>query len=306
MTSPTVIFIVGATASGKTAASLDLAERVPVEIVNADSRQVYRRMDIGTAKPTAAQRAAVPHHLIDIVDPDESYSLATFLEQARGVIADIAGRGKTPVVVGGTGQYVWGLAEGWTVPVVPPDAAFRAELEGEAAAHGWQRLHERLRAVDAEAAASIDGRNVRRVIRALEVWHVTGKRFSAQRRKVPPPFTPRIHGMWVPRGELYARIDARVDAMMATGFLDEVRRLLGMGYGSKLPSMSSAGYRELAAHLRGDLTLDEAVRRTKIATHSLARRQHTWFRRDDERIEWVETSRELARAAASGASPRLP
>ena len=292
---PTVLFIVGATASGKTDAALAVALRQAqdergfggVEVVNADSRQVYRGMSIGTAKPTPAQLAAVPHHLVDVADPADGFSLAAFLELARAALSEILDRGRMPVVAGGTGQYVWGLVEGWHAPRVPPQAALRERLEREATVRGPAVLHARLARLDPGAASLIDPRNVRRVVRALEVVEVTGKPFSAQRLKEQPPFEPHLVGLSVERAELYRRIDDRVDGMMAAGWLDEVRSLIAAGYDPELPALSSAGYRELAAHLRGELSLDAAVARAKTATHRLARRQGAWFRRDDERIAWV-------------------
>ena len=272
-----------------------LAERAPVHVINADSRQVYRGMSMGTAKPTPDEQAAVPHHLIDVVDPSGGYSLAAFLSQARAAIDEALGLGVLPVVVGGTGQYVWGLAEGWRAPEVPPHAELRARLEREAAERGAPALHARLSRVDADAAASIDPRNVRRVVRALEVWQVTGKRFSSLRKKGEVPFEPRLFGIDVERGELRARIDARVDGMIARGWVEEVRALVEAGYGPELPAFSAAGYRELAAHLRGEVTLEEAVASAKKATHRLARSQANWFRRSDPRITWVAGGGELVR-----------
>ncbi|MEX2430415.1 MAG: tRNA (adenosine(37)-N6)-dimethylallyltransferase MiaA [Dehalococcoidia bacterium] len=295
-----VIFIVGATASGKTAGALDLASGMPVEIVNADSRQVYRGMTIGTAKPTPAQQAVARHHLLDVVAPREGFSLAEFLAIARPAIADIQERGAFPVVVGGTGQYVWGLVEGWRVPQVPPQAELRARLEREATEDGPGALHARLARVDAEAAAAIDPQNVRRVVRALEVWEVTGERFSEQRRKETPGFRPLLFGMDVPRTDLHRRIEMRLEQMLAAGWLDEVRALLNEGCSPDLPSFSSTGYREMAAYLTGQLTLEEAKARAQAATNRLARMQATWFRRDDPRITWVpgaESLREAVRQA---------
>ena len=296
---PTVVFIVGATASGKTAAALDLATRTQAEVVNADSRQVYRGMSIGTAKPTPGELAAVPHHLIDVAGPTDGYSLAAFLAQARDAIERVLRSGRHPIVVGGSGQYVWGLAEGWRAPEVPPQHKLRAELEREAAERGADALHARLAAVDAEAAAAIDARNVRRVVRAIEVWEVTGATFSSQRRKEPPPFEPRLFGIDVPRAELHARIDARVEEMMERGWLAEVRALLDAGCAPELPAFSSAGYRPLAAHLRGELSLDDAVADAKQAARRLARSQAAWFRRADQRIAWVASAEELVREALS-------
>ncbi|MCH7608064.1 MAG: tRNA (adenosine(37)-N6)-dimethylallyltransferase MiaA [Chloroflexi bacterium] len=301
---PTVVFIVGATASGKTAAALDLATRTQAEVVNADSRQVYRGMSIGTAKPTPGELAAVPHHLIDVAGPTDGYSLAAFLAQARDAIERVLRSGRHPIVVGGSGQYVWGLAEGWRAPEVPPQHKLRAELEREAAERGADALHARLAAVDAEAAAAIDARNVRRVVRAIEVWEVTGATFSSQRRKEPPPFEPRLFGIDVPRAELHARIDARVEEMMERGWLAEVRALLDAGCAPELPAFSSAGYRPLAAHLRGELSLDDAVADAKQAARRLARSQAAWFRRADQRIAWVASAEELVREALSALEPQ--
>ena len=281
-----VLFIVGPTASGKTAAALALAKRMPVEIVNADSRQVYRGMSVGTAKPSPADLAAVPHHLIDVAGPDESYSLARFLAEARAAVAEIAERGAVPVVAGGTGQYVWGLAEGWQAPAVPPDAAYRADLEEEARRRGADALHRRLRDADPDAADAIDPRNVRRVIRALEVRRAAGEPLSRRPRKVAPDFAPLMLGLVHEREALRERADARVDAMLRGGWIEEVRELLRNGYGPELPSFSALGYREVAACVRGELTPDETARLVKTAAHRLIRRQRTWFKPSDARIEW--------------------
>lgn len=294
MAAPRVLFIVGPTASGKTAASLELAAHAHVEIVNADSRQVYRGMSIGTGKPTPNELASVPHHLIDVATPDERYNLARFLAEARAAIIDIASRSAVPVVVGGTGQYVWGLAEGWHAPAVPPSQTLRAELAEEAREHGPQALHERLRAVDPRAADAIDPRNVRRVVRALEVWHETGAPFSRQRRKSPPDFEPVLLGIAPERAPLRQRAADRVDAMLSGGWPEEVRELLRAGYGPELPSFSSVGYREVAAYVQGEMTLDETAERVKTTTHRLIRRQATWFKANDERITWSLDAGSLA------------
>ena len=285
-----VLFIVGPTASGKTAAALDLAARARpracVEIVNADSRQVYRGMSVGAAKPSPADLAAVPHHLIDVAAPDDPYSLARFLDDARAAISAVAERDAVPVVVGGTGQYVWGLAEGWDAPAVPPNAALRAELQAEAERIGALALHDLLRATDPDAADAIDPRNIRRMIRAIEVCRATGEPFSRQRRRAAPGFAPVILGLAPERGALRERADARADAMLRGGWIEEVRELLRQGYGPDLPAFSAVGYREVAAHVRGELTLEETAERVKIATHRLIRRQRTWFKPTDSRIQW--------------------
>ena len=294
MAAPRVLFIVGPTASGKTAASLELAAHAHIEIVNADSRQVYRGMSVGTGKPTPEQLASVPHHLIDVAAPDERYNLARFLAEARAAIPGAASRGATPVVVGGTGQYVWGLAEGWHAPAVPPNQTLRAELAEEARRRGPEALHERLRVVDPRSAETIDPRNVRRVVRALEVWHETGAPFSRQRRKSPPEFDPVVLGIAPERSVLRQRAADRVDAMLSGGWPEEVRELLDAGYGPDLPSFSSVGYREVAAYVQGRVTLEETAERVKTATHRLIRRQATWFKSTGERIAWSADAGSLA------------
>jgi tRNA dimethylallyltransferase len=278
-----LLVIVGPTASGKSALALELAAHTGGEIVSADSRTVYRWMDIGTAKPTAADRARVPHHLLDVVDPDQEYTLAAYQRQALDAIARVHARGRLPILVGGAGLYVSAVCDGLWLPEVPPDAAFRADLE----ALDLEALQSRLTVVDPDAARRIDPRNKRRVIRALEVHHATGVPFSSwQSRRSPPPFQPVLVGLQVERQVLYDRIDARIDAWIALGFVDEVRGLLERGYAASLPSMSGIGYREVARVLDGVLSLEEAVVQMKLASHAYARRQVTWFRRD-ARIRWL-------------------
>ncbi len=275
--------IVGPTASGKSVLALRLTERCGGEIVSADSRTVYRGMDIGTAKPTPAERARTQHHLLDVVAPDEPYTLADYQQQALAAIADIHARGKLALLVGGAGLYVSAVCDGLRLPEVAPDPAFRAELEGQ----DWQTLQAQLARVDPVAAERIDPKNKRRVVRALEVHHATGVPFSKwQKRRTDMPFKPVFVGLTVERLELYQRIDARIDAWLAAGLLDEVRGLLARGYSSSLPSMSGIGYRELARVIHGQLELAEAIQQIKHATHAYARRQLTWFRRDP-RIHWL-------------------
>lgn len=285
-----LLAIVGPTATGKTTLALRLAEWLGGEVVNADSRQVYREMDIGTAKPTAEERERVRHWLIDVADPDEPFSLGRYLDLAGEALSDCWSRGALPVLVGGTGQYVWALLEGWQVPRVPPDRRLRAELEAQAEREGPQRLLEELARVDPEYAVRVDPRNIRRVIRALEVYRRTGRPLSACQTRQPPDFAWTVIGLTCARDELYRRIDARVDNMMAAGLLDEVRSLVERGYGCDLPAMSGIGYRQVCQHLAGELSLEEAVARIKTETHRLARMQHTWFRQDDVRIHWLDVT----------------
>jgi tRNA dimethylallyltransferase len=275
---------------GKTALAVELAEALGGEIIGADSRQIYRHMDIGTAKPTSAQRRRVPHHLLDVVDPDGALTLAEYQKLAYAAVAEIHQRGRVPLLVGGTGQYISAVIEGWSVPEVPPNPALRTELEGFAAQHGAEALHQRLRALDPTAAARIDARNVRRVIRALEVYLEAGKPISALQTKHPPLLRIVRYGLTLERAALYARADERVRAMMAAGLLDEVRKLLDMGYSRALPAMSGLGYRQLAAHVLDGVPLAEAVAQTQHATHDFIRRQYTWFRGHDASIIWFDAS----------------
>src|ERR671931_1167807 len=281
-----LLVICGPTATGKTDLAIRLARHLGGEIVNADSRQVYRSMDIGTAKPTPAQRAAAPHHLLDVVDPDEPFTLADYLELAHNAIADILARGGLPIVVGGTGLYVRALAQGFAVPRVPPDPRLRAALEALAEAEGSPALLARLRRSDPHTAATIDVRNPRRLIRAIEVAEATRVSFAAQQR-ARPRYDALVLALTADRALLYERADRRVDAMMAAGFLDEVAALYARGYSPDLPALSGLGYRQLGEHLRGARTLDDAVQATKLATHGFIRRQLTWFRREPG-IHWLD------------------
>jgi tRNA dimethylallyltransferase len=283
-----VVVIVGPTAAGKTALSIDLAEAAGGEIVSADSRQIYRGMDIGTAKVTAAERARVPHHLLDVVAPDQVLALAEYQALAYAAIADIQARGRLPFLVGGTGQYIQAVVEGWSIPAVAPHPELRAELEAKASSEGAEALHGWLAALDPAAAARIDYRNVRRVIRALEVCLVTGRPITELQRKNPPPFDVLQIGVTRPRPELYARIDARVDQMMAVGLLDEVRRLDAAGYAWELPAMTGLGYRQIGEFLRAEVSLDEAIARIKQGTRRFVQQQYNWFRLRDPVIRWVD------------------
>jgi tRNA dimethylallyltransferase len=286
---PKIVALVGPTSVGKTALALALAEHVPIEVVSADSRTVYRWMDIGTAKPTALEQQRLPHHLLDLVDPDESYSLALFQQQALAAIERIRSRGRLPVLVGGAGLYVSAVCEGLSLPDVAPDIELRRDLEARARAEGWQVLQGDLAAVDPVSAARIDPRNVRRVIRALEVFHATGRPFSAWQKPVTPPVRSVQIGLHLERQALYQRIDARIDHWMSHGFVSEVQSLLARGYAPSLPSMSGLGYREVALFLAGEIDLDAATAQFKQATHQYAKRQMTWFGRKPD-IVWLDAA----------------
>ena len=281
-----LVAIVGPTSVGKTALAVALAERYGGEIVGADSRQVYRHMDIGTAKPTAEERARAVHHLVDIVDPDQDFSLALYQDLAYQAIGDIHSRGRLPLLVGGSGLYVWAVLRGLRIPQVPPDPDLRRALEERAQREGVESLLRELEELDPQAARSIDSRNLRRIIRALEVCRSTGQPFSTLRKESPPPYNMTIIGLTLDRDQLYERIDRRVDVMIDMGLVEEVRGLLECGYGLDLPAMASPGYREIGLHLQGELTLREAVQRTKVATHRMARHQYAWFSLRDPRISW--------------------
>jgi tRNA dimethylallyltransferase len=284
-----LLAVVGPTASGKTALGIALAQALGGEIVSADSRQIYREMDIGTAKPTPAERALVPHHLLDVVAPKESFTLADYQAAATAAIADIHARGRLPILVGGTGLYIRAVVDGLAIPAVAPDAERRAALEVAAERDGAAALHAQLATRDPEAAAKIPPANVRRVIRALEVIEATGEPFSAQQNRVAPPYAVTLLGLNTERARLYTWADARVEAMLAAGFVAEVERLVARGYGWELPAMSGLGYREIGAYLRGEMALADAVQRLKFATHGFIRKQLIWFR-PDTRIHWLDAA----------------
>jgi len=283
-----LIAIIGPTAVGKTALSIALGRRLKGQVVSADSRQIYRRMDIGTAKATPEEQALLPHHLLDIVEPDDVLTLAQYQALAYNAIDAILTQGDLPLLVGGTGQYVRAVLEGWTIPEIPPDQTLRAELERVADQEGIQALHSRLEAVDPVAAARIDARNVRRVVRALEVHTLTGQPISDLQRKDPPGYDVLQIGLTMERSLLYSRIDTRIDRMVAEGLVQEVASLLGRGYGPELPSMTGLGYRQIVQHLQGQIELAEAIRLCKRATRRFVRQQYNWFRLANPDIHWYD------------------
>jgi tRNA dimethylallyltransferase len=287
-----LFLIVGPTAVGKTELAIQLAERLPGggEIVSADSRLFYRGMDIGTAKPTPDEQARVPHHLIDIADPDEILSLAVFQHEARKAIAGIHTRNKIPLLVGGTGQYVRAVTEGWSPPEVRPDERLRGELEKMKEERGVYWPYEKLQRLDAVAAEKIDPRNYRRTLRALEVIMTTGRRFSEQRRRSEAPYGLITVGLMRPRGELYERLDQRIELMFANGFLDEVKGLLAKGYSPTLPTMSAIGYRECIRVINGELSEEQAKAEMRRLTRIFVRRQANWFKESDPNIRWFRVA----------------
>ena len=288
-----LIVIVGPTAAGKTSVSIELAKRLDGEIVSADSRLLYRGMDIGTAKPTEEEMQGVPHHLIDVADPDERWNLAIYQQTAYQIIDAIHERGHLPFLVGGTGQYIRSIIEGWNIPPQKPDIAMRDALNAWVESIGPEGLHDRLAALDPDAADQIDYRNVRRVIRALEVIFNTGERFSELRRKQECPYDPIILGIDRPREALYERVDQRIEEMLDRGLVDEIRGLLEAGYSPNLSTMSAIGYGEIIQYLQGEISHEEAITLIKRNTRTFVRRQANWFKPEDPRIHWFEAGDNL-------------
>lgn len=276
---PPLVVLVGATAVGKTALSLTLCERFAGEVISADSRQIYRGMDVGTAKATPAVRSQIPHHLIDIRDPDALFTVAEYQALAYAAIDDIHRCGRVPFLVGGTALYVRAVVEGLRIPSVPPDPVLRAALEADLAEQGLAALAQRLTALDPKTAAQIDLHNPRRVLRALEIVLLTGQSKVDLEGSSPPPYRILSIALDRPRADLHQRIDARVDAMFAQGLVAETERLLAAGYDPALPAMTSLGYGEVIAYLAGELTQQAAAERIKIETHRFVRHQATWFRK---------------------------
>jgi tRNA dimethylallyltransferase len=284
-----LVVITGATATGKTGVGIDLARLVGGEVVSADSMMIYRGMDTGTAKPSVSEMQGVPHHLIDVVDPDEAFSVATYQHLAEYTIAGIAGRGLLPILVGGTGLYVRSVVDHYDF-AAPGDAAFRAGLLAEARRDGSETLHGRLAAVDPVTAARLHANDQRRIIRALEVHHLTGRPISSFQDRDEhrdSKYRVRMFGLNTAREILYRRIEDRVDQMLAQGLVAEVEQLLARGYARELVSMKGLGYKEIAAFLEGEYSLDEGVDLLKRNTRRFAKRQLTWFRRD-QRIRWID------------------
>ncbi len=292
-----LVAIVGPTAVGKSELALHLAQYFPIEIISADSRQVYRYTDIGTNKPSPAERAAVPHLVIDVIDPDEDFSLAMYHQLAIAALKAIQQKGKLPLLVGGSGLYVWSLVEGWKIPQVPPDQKLRRQLEARAEQEDSQSLYRELQDIDPVAAAKINPANIRRIIRALEIYHATGQPPSQLQRKEAPAFPILVIGLTRKRSELYRKIDWRVDKMIQSGLVEEVEQLLKKSYSPSLPSMSGIGYKQIGQFLRGEMTLPEAIDKIKYETHRLARHQYAWFRLSDSRIRWFDVSETEGKAS---------
>ncbi|MFC1929546.1 tRNA (adenosine(37)-N6)-dimethylallyltransferase MiaA [Chloroflexota bacterium] len=287
-----LVSIIGPTGIGKSQLALQLARNFAGEIVSTDSRQIYHYMDIGTAKSTSEELSLIPHHLINIINPDEDFNLSQYQELAYRAIGDIQKRNKLPFLVGGSGLYVWALVEGWKVPQVPPDRQLRYNLEKVAETIGADKLYQELVKTDPDAAQRIDPRNIRRVIRALEVQQKTKVPFPQLQRKKAPPFHTFIIGLTAERAELYRKIDQRVDEMIKKGWVAEVEKLAKMGYDFTLPAMSGIGYRQIGQVLRGELILEDAVQQIKSDTHRFVRHQYAWFQPKDKRIHWFDIQKQ--------------
>lgn len=286
-----LLAIVGPTATGKTEISLRVAQRLGGEIVSADSMLIYRRMDIGTAKPTRLERQMAPHHMIDLVDPGEMYNVALYSQTVKKILPDIRARGNLPLLVGGTGLYVRSVIDGYNFSESGTNSDLRARLMQDCAAMGKAALHERLKEVDPQAASRLHVNDVKRVVRALEVYYLTGKTLSRSAgREESPAFNLIMYGLTMDRKELYLRIEKRVDRMMADGLVEEVRNLLNLGYSPELTSMQGLGYKEIILYLKGEASLGQAVELLKRNTRRFAKRQLTWFRRDG-RIKWIDVGK---------------
>ncbi|MEA3442811.1 MAG: tRNA (adenosine(37)-N6)-dimethylallyltransferase MiaA [Chloroflexota bacterium] len=283
-----LIVVVGPTAVGKSQLALNLAQHLDGEIVNADSRQVYRYLDIGTNKPTLDEQKLISHHIIDVVNPDEEFSLAHYCQLAAQAMKTVSQKGKLALLVGGSGLYIWSIVEGWKIPAIPPNKELRHTLETKAQRQGSDALYQELQIVDPLAASKIHPNNTRRIIRALEIYHMTKEPPSKLWYKEPPDFPVIILGLTMGRGELYRKIDRRIAKMLKRGFIEEVKSLLQRGYGFSLRSMSGIGYKQIGQFLQGEITLPAAIERISFETHRLVRHQYAWFHLNDTRIHWFD------------------
>ena len=290
--SRTVLVIVGATAVGKTALAIELAKAINGEIISADSRLFYKGMDIGTAKPTKEEQNVVKHYLVDVAEPEEIWSLSILQKKVSEAIIEIQSKEKIAILVGGTGQYVRAITEGWQIPPQQPDEKYRKVIERWGIDIGAEELHHKLSLIDPAAAKKIDPQNMRRTVRALEVIFMTGNLFSGQRLKETPDQNFWIIGLERPRAEVYARVDARIEEMFASGFVEETQKLLNRGISPQHPNLSAIGYREVCEFLAGKITLEEAKAQMRRKTRVFVRRQNNWFKRDDPEIHWYEMAEE--------------
>lgn len=289
-TVPRLIMLVGPTGSGKSTLAIQACKALSGEIVSADSRYLYQELNIGTAKPSPSELGCVPHHLINVTTLDEPWSLGLFQREAHKHIQSINDRGKLPILVGGTGQYVRAVLENWEIPAQVPLHTMRSAIEAWGERIGFEALHKRLEQIDPQAAARIDFRNKRRTIRALEVIFATGRRFSSQRKKSSSPYQTIVLGLEWPRELLYARIDARIEEMIAHGFIQEVQALKEAGRSEVLRRMGIIGYPEILSYLEGKMPLVEAISLIRRNTRVYVRRQANWFKPSDPQICWFKAS----------------
>lgn len=271
---------------GKSSLGIQIAKEFGGEIINADSRQIYKFMDIGTAKPSTEQRKLATHHLIDIILPHEPYSVAIYQKTAKEILSEIQSRDRLPILVGGSGQYIWSLIEDWSIPNIEPNITFREKMMLQARESGPVKLYEQLKNIDPETANKILPNNIRRIIRALEIFYETGQKPSQIKTRGKLPFPVLLIGLTEVREKLYTLINSRTDEMIESGFVEEVRQLLSKGYTLELPSMSSIGYKQIGKYLQNEISLDEAIQQIKFETHRFARGQYAWFHLNDNRIKW--------------------
>lgn len=289
-TVPRLIVLVGPTGSGKSTLAIQVCKALSGEIISADSRYLYQELNIGTAKPSPSELGCVPHHLINVTTLDEPWSLGLFQREAHKHIQSINDRGKLPILVGGTGQYVRAVLENWEIPAQVPLHTMRSAIEAWGERIGFEALHKRLEQIDPQAAARIDFHNKRRTIRALEVIFATGRRFSSQRKKSSSPYQTIVLGLEWPRELLYARIDARIEEMIAHGFIQEVQALKEAGRSEVLRRMGIIGYPEILSYLEGKMPLVEAISLIRRNTRVYVRRQANWFKPSDPQICWFKAS----------------
>ncbi len=287
-----IIILVGPTAVGKTTFAVEIAESIDAEVISCDSRYFYRGMDVGTAKPTSSEMRGIPHHLIDIAYPDEIISLGDYQRRTTVLIQEIYQRNKGVLLVGGTGQYIRSIVSGWDIPEVVANPGLRMWLEKLWENSGKDETTRWLRKLDLSAFKQVDLNNPRRVIRALEVIFSTGSTYSSQRTQTSSPYRILQIGLFLPRTELYTRIDRRIESMISNGFIEEVKLLMDKGFDENLPSMSAIGYPEIRSYLKGISTLDEAVTLIKRRTRVFVRRQANWFKETDPTIYWFSASKE--------------
>lgn len=283
-----VIVVVGPTGVGKTDLSIELAQRLNGEVISADSRQIYIGMDIGTAKPTSAQLEAVPHHLISIVQPDYVMSLVEFQHRCQAALNDVISRGRIPILVGGTGQYIRAIVDGWSIPRVAPNMSLREQLDRSASRFGKLALYSFMIDIDPQTASRLDYHNIRRVIRSIEIYWSTKNRQPGLGREASSDHRFILVGLTCSREILSKRNDERIDSMLSQGLVDEVAGLLSRGYEPDLPSMTGLGYREIGNYLTGRCTFDASISEFRRNTRDFVRRQYTWFKYSDPNINWFD------------------